>query len=261
VEGPRDKSFFTSYCNESNLRKVAIYPIEAVEVQPLSVQLGGGGNSGRLLALGQLLNDVLGSDCYAARCLVDRDFFGILYAVPESPYIWLTDLSCLEAYALNLAVLRRLWAVYFMRPISDDRLLSFLQAVKDVFAVRAAKRVLHWQSPWLAEIAREASLDGEIMIWNRNSFVGKLAAKSEGAFTAVQLLESVDQLVPKLIGETGMYVNAHDALQLLGWLGRQSGAHHHLCNDQPLHGALLGFVERDEIEVYRLFQNLIEWAQ
>jgi hypothetical protein len=55
------------------------------------------------------------------RGLVDKDYSELLETIPHNPFLFITEFSCMECYALNDSALEKFSNVYLGIAISKDR--------------------------------------------------------------------------------------------------------------------------------------------
>jgi len=260
VEGPRDQYFFSNYAGASGLNRVAVYPIGEFDIDPVPVAEGGGGHSGRLLTLAFGLDAALGNNSYGARCLIDRDFFGLLFPAPPSTHLFMTDYGCLESYALTIQSMNDLWSMYFLKNTSEEEIDSVITVANSVFLLRATKFMLDHSTPWLKNYSGELGFENQVVTFDEGQFIQKLIARSAGSLSIESFNAMKAQLTPQLQGDRRLFVHGHDLIKILAWLGREKNASHHLCNEEPLKGALLVSIDRGAIQGEPLFTALELWA-
>ena len=98
VEGPTDKFIFENYCEYKNLNKsiIEIDNIDLSELAEFYPELNLKSNKDKLIALSRTLekNQIKSN----VKCIVDKDFDGILQPFEINNFLFYTDYSCVESY-------------------------------------------------------------------------------------------------------------------------------------------------------------------
>lgn len=100
VEGPTDKFIINNYLEYKRIDKsvIEIADIDLTILQEKYQDLNLRSNKDKLIALSRILseNDIKSS----VKCVVDRDFDGILSEFEDNAYIQYTDFCCMESYVI-----------------------------------------------------------------------------------------------------------------------------------------------------------------
>ncbi len=101
VEGLTDKFVIENYLEYKNINKsvIEICDIDLSSLNERYADLDFHSNKDKLIALSRILDEnSIGSDI---KCVVDRDFDGILVELEINDYLVYTDFSCIESYLLS----------------------------------------------------------------------------------------------------------------------------------------------------------------
>lgn len=130
VEGPTDKFILTNFCEYKKVDKnvIEIDDIDLRELQPKYLDLNLMSNKDKLIALSRELSSYLPNT--NVKCIVDRDFDGILYEISTNNNLLYTDFSCMESYILNEKQLKKLMEFGIKNfPHSAEKLISEISKI------------------------------------------------------------------------------------------------------------------------------------
>jgi hypothetical protein len=98
VEGPTDRSIIENYL-EYKRKDKSVIEIDDIDLSPLEKEyqdLNLYSNKDKLIALSRLLSEK--KILTKVKCVVDRDFDGILKTIEQNKFLLYTDFSCIESY-------------------------------------------------------------------------------------------------------------------------------------------------------------------
>ncbi|KAA6332752.1 hypothetical protein EZS27_018767 [termite gut metagenome] len=100
VEGPTDKFIIENYLEYKNISKsiIEINDVDLFLFQEKYADLDFHSNKDKLIAFSRILNE--NSIQSNIKCVVDRDFDGILFELENNQFLVYTDFSCIESYLM-----------------------------------------------------------------------------------------------------------------------------------------------------------------
>jgi len=259
VEGTTDVTLFNWFFAQLKIEGVKVYPINVVRIEnPFPVENGGGGEKGDAIGLALALASAI-PQARNVRCIVDKDIFGISVAPPVCSVLLVTDHSSLESYAFAQPSLSKLFQLYFQLALSKRLLDSALATLNAVFILRAAKFELSLAAHWIENFTRSTTVNQDEVVFDENDFIDKLVGSSAGRYSREQMCAKRDEIRARGLAALDG-IHKRDALQLLGWYGREMGLGNNLTHEIPLARALFLSLELATITGFPLFVSLAGWA-
>lgn len=150
VEGLSDHVILRSYCEGASL-PASIYPIPSIEVD--CVPRRDGGNRGRLIAISEFAGT---KQVERAFCIIDRDQWNFA-GFDFNSHCLVTDLGCLDLYALHVEELRGYLNRSFHLAISVEQMKSVIDAAR-------VASCLHWTRESLVKRTALANIENSLSI-------------------------------------------------------------------------------------------------
>jgi hypothetical protein len=262
VEGERDRLFLTAFFAHFKARDVGVYPISVVDVPSSMVkQLCIAGNRGRVVALCLAIDAEISPDLANVLGLIDKDFDELFHDVPNSRLILLTDFSCLECYSLYDHSFNKFCLIYLGKYIEPDKLARMSEILVEVYLLRAAKRALAEEAPWIPDFTRCCKMVDGNVCFDREGFIDRLLNVWAGRVNRELLDVKVLELQTRLQGDCRSGINGHDLVRLLSWVAHHMGVAQDIYREAALGRGLLTSVEFAELEGAPLFRRLLAWAR
>jgi hypothetical protein len=260
VEGERDQRALEWFFQATEL-EAKVYLVDSVQLPNQMLEgLEVFGNKGRVVALCKHLESEL-SEASNVLGLVDKDDSDLLNIAFRSAYLLTTDYSCFECYGLGASTLAKFFALYFARRSKQEHLEDMFGILTEIFLLRAAKRVLAREARWIDQYTRFCDLESGRIVFDRSTFVERLANASRRQLTGSSLDAKVSELRGSVSGDVRNYINGHALTQMLSWYAHQIGVPPPLCNEAAIQRALIATVTLEEFLLTPLFQNLRRWAE
>lgn len=257
VEGPNDKLVLEWYCKKLPRNNVQIYEIGTVDV-PLQCAGQRSGNAGRLVALANSLEQRIGP-IQGIRCLTDRDFGGILYQLPTSSLILMTDFASLDSYAIDGNTLGKFFSVYWGSVVSQDAIVAIFCALKKLFFTRAAKATLAPNTRWILSLPKCLTWNDGLCALDIAKFMERLVAGSCGSLELRPLANLASALETRNQIDHRYLVHRDDLVLLLSWYGKKLGVSRQLITEIAIMKGLIACLEFSELRQYPMFQKLEAW--
>jgi hypothetical protein len=156
VEGPTDHMILRSFCEGARL-SVLIYPVPDVEIDCVAGG-GQGGNKGALVRVSEFASSKGQRRLF---CIIDRDdseFEGFQI----NSHCFITDLSCLEMYALDCDELYEYLRRYFQLKCSRDDFMTVITTARKASWL-FWKRIAHIEAVSLANIDGSLAVENNVM--------------------------------------------------------------------------------------------------
>jgi hypothetical protein len=258
VEGPLDRSLVEWFLSEAHASSATVREIDSINVPAALVEKAGfeNNNRGRVLALAKAIEDQLGPQSLPVTCVIDADFDYVLGTNHALTILLSTDYSSMELYFFDAAPLQKfLQLVIRGFPKSAQTLLTEVtDALSQLFAIRFASHVLHWNMPLVA-FERCLSMAAQGVQLDVPEFIDR-CLNSAGRFCEKAEFERVlNELRLSLTGDVRKRVNGHDFLNVLAWYVR-----HHKGQSVPkgFDRSLVACVDFSTLRSNPLFEKLLE---
>ena len=262
VEGREDVRFFSNYLRDTPELAGANYNVYAVGDRidlPAARVFEFGledGARGRVLALATIATQWLDAERQCLTCIADSDRAAVKHDVPPADVLLITDFGSLECYALTPRAIGKLLAVVLAldEPTADDLIQMAIPILQAVFCARAA---LHFSDSGFgltADIVKAHKLeqsDLDVSMTKRALPDGRRG--EELYLSKVQaVLLSVREKINT--DEPRRFIRGHDIAPVVVNLLR---LRNRWADYKILEAALMGCIERSDIEDYPLFRSLV----
>lgn len=190
-------------------------------------------------------------------CIVDADRAYVRPDLPDADVLLVTDHGSLETYALTPRVLSKFVQVvlHLDRPSGEELLAGLLPVLTDAFCARA---VLHWSGLGLR--IKDTQIKKQQMSANGECAEALLLANLPDGAAGLRELQKLQPSLARLRAasidqeDPRRSVRGHDiALVLINMLGLKNK----WADEAIVESALLGCIERRDIEDEPLFQRLM----
>lgn len=222
VEGAFDQELLTAWATEGRVDCV-FYEIDAVEILPELLARYGltDGNKQRVIVLAKELGVL--ADPLGYRCIVDRDLDAWLGALEEVPRLRWTKYSSIETYFLERDIVKRFVVSVAKAKISrwDDLFSSFVDVLKQFYALRLSDRYLDWNLLWI-DFGRSLSVINDVLIFDIEGYTTKLLNKNSRWRDREEFRAQYDRWRSKLDQHDGCCARGHDFIWLMAWLINKS---------------------------------------
>lgn len=216
VEGPTDHIILRSFCEGEKL-SVLIYPSTAIELDEIGPTEGG--NKGRLIKTSELAS---ARNQVRLFCVIDRDEIQVA-GFQLNSHCLITDLSCLEMYALDVQELHGYLQRHFQFDCTFDVFLSVVSTARLATWLHW-RRVAHVENVGLANIDRSLSVQEDVVRLNLPDWIERSKVRGGAPEAWGKLLSEAEQLAdPEGDPRTAMSVHCFDDV-LRFWLRKSAGA-------------------------------------
>jgi len=267
VEGSLDQSMIKRFLRNSGHPSVGILPIRLIEVPDrllLPHELGS--DKGRLTALARHLEAELGHGVPPVRCVVDRDFDGIIPPPPTesmSSLVLPTDYSSMEMYFFDSERLDGVLSE--IRGASGIESSSLLQAIgatlREVSSIFAASYALDLKCGHI-EVSRCASFSPSTgLVFDRAEYIVRYLNKG-GVMDRREDLEAemarIKAIAPSDVRD---WTRGRDFLPLLSFaLRNHGGIGSQECRVSSLKDLFQRATDLRYLQQFSLFRELQEWC-
>lgn len=224
VEGPSDANFLRWFFSEAKLPDVIVYDIETVSIpeEVLSRNRLGNGKRDKVIGLALLIEESIPNDSGQITCVVDLDLDILFGVVIKSPYLFFTDLGCMEMYALDDDILTKFLHIVAGRQPSSVNTLR--QNLMDIIGksglMRATKKSLGWDLPSI-DIDRCCVLQGDIIEFNADEAIKRALLTRGKTKQADEYSRRLNELRATAPADQRLFGNGHELTDLLSWYIRK----------------------------------------
>ena len=258
VEGISDVGVFSNFIEYKglsiNIKEIS--DIEFSEVADKYKSLSLTSNKNKLVILaGYLADNNINADI---KCIIDKDFDGIMKEMEVNKYLLRTDFSCVEAYFFQENFLKRFLTIGVSNfTFNYEKILSeFPKVLKKLFLFRLAKEVYELNYTQL-------KIDNNITINKLNGVIGFSINDYVRKFLIANgkhaLLDDVLKFITKydieLDGDIRHYIQGHDFVELFYFYVNKIKNEYNYKLDSFEKALFLCF-QPHSFERYPLFQSL-----
>ena len=218
VEGPTDKYVIENFCEYKELKRVVIEidDIDLAYAQEIYKDLNLKSNKDKLIALSRLLseNNVTAN----VKCLVDRDFDGILTNLVVNTHILYTDYSCIESYVFCKKHVKKILEVGIKNfPYGPEIILQEISTVlKGLFTMRLLSKHFNFSYKF-PKIDNNISIDKAtgICIFDFQSYLDLYINVNRIKDKKDEIQQFVDKINLLMTNDIKFYMNGHDFIEIL----------------------------------------------
>lgn len=222
VEGPFDRDVVRWALRVSHTTNVQILEIDTVEIPSvLLLQLGyTEGNKQRVIALGAILEQRLGTGTHQVSCIVDADCDRLLDITVPGALVLVTDYACMEMYLFDSLELEKFLTLALGCETArvPKIIAQYVSVLRELFLIRAANLAMALGLEWL-DFTRCCEIGGDEVRFDRDQFVDRLLDKNQRRGLKVQLLATVESLRARMSRDPRHQMHGHDFIGLLTWHG------------------------------------------
>lgn len=258
VEGPTDKFIIENYIDYRKVDKsvIEIDTIDLSQTQETFTDLDLRSNKDKLIALSRILS-VNNIQC-DIKCVVDRDFDGILNELCVNDYIYYTDYSCIESYILCKRHIEKILKVGITNFPHDPEIIinEISKVLNGLFLLRMVNKKfsLNFAFP---KIENNISIDKKTGIckFNFNNYldlyinVNKLRDQKDEILNFIKEVSNIQE------HDIRFNMNGHDFIEVLfNYVNKiKNTANFRIDNFER---AIYLSIQPNFLENYQLFQNL-----
>ena len=224
VEGVADRALYSWYLDGIGISSVAVYPIEAVDVNSVALCLHGfdGGHRNRVLALALELDRGFSDVLSGVRCIADSDYDFLVGRSCCSGHLLYTDYTSVELYAWDQSCLQKVFMLTFRGSQAD--LLQFWNSasivLREGFLLRAANNLLKWEMR-LPRLISCCEVSGSTIKFDWADYLGRLLQSAGRWHDRERFVRVVERLRLKEVADVRQCMSGEDFLELLGWYCRK----------------------------------------
>lgn len=249
VEGSSDKSLIELFLKKYNVKNIAVFEIQMVEIEAekLLKQSFEDNNRNRIILLSLLVKQgVIG--------IIDSDFDFIEEPNYSKPtYLLSTDYSAMELYGFNQVTLEKILLGYPSKQPTDYQLfLDMLSSILvEIFFIRFAKKKIEAGLSNI-DFSKDLSLKSKIINFNRDNYLKKyVSSKKDKIQEFNSVIEEVKKAPPDDIRKI---IHGHDFIKLLQYyLGIK-----HKDAKEVFQKSFYSSFDFSLLQKEEMFQNLIE---
>ena len=210
VEGSSDKSFFEWFLKKCDIKNIAIFEIQMVEIEAEKLLEQGfhDNNRDRIILLSMLVNQgIIG--------IIDSDFDFIEEATYTKPsHLLSTDYSAMELYGFNEDTLEKVFLGYpSKQPKSYQELLNILGSILiEIFLIRFAKKQIESSLPHI-DFNKNLSLKSDSIDFDRDAYLKKYVSNHKDKIK--EFNSFIDETKKSLPTEIRKIIHGHDFVSLL----------------------------------------------
>ncbi len=257
VEGTTDQGIVMYFVQETGLKGVNVYPIDAVDLGEEAREISGG-NRGRVVRLAQILATSLEDKLCSVTCIVDRDLDRVFGRAPlEISCLLYTDFTCMDMYFFNeSAIAKCLTLTWGCDDLSGRQVIEALsQVLRSLFGLRASLEQLSLEVSLLDNV-RCVHLDGDSAVLDLDEYVWRVANKGQVSDRYVDLKERVSVFLSEMPQDVRHSSNGRDAIKHLAWFLGQRGVTKKQMSYETLRHSLVLTLTVEELQEYELFTRL-----
>jgi len=210
VEGSSDKSFFEWFLKKCDIKNIAIFEIQMVEIEAEKLLEQGfyDNNRDRIILLSMLVNQgIIG--------IIDSDFDFIVESTYTKPsHLLSTDYSAMELYGFNEDTLEKIFLGYPSKQAeSYQELLEMLGSILiEIFLIRFAKKEIESNLSHI-DFHKNLSLKSKLITFDRNAYLKKYVLNKQDKIKEFNnYIKDIKKTLPDDIRKI---IHGHDFLTLL----------------------------------------------
>ena len=210
VEGSSDKSLIEWFLKKYNIKNIAVFEIQMVEISSKQVleQNFENNNRGRIILLSLLVQKgIIG--------IIDSDFDFIKKPTYIKPtHLLSTDYSAMELYGFNEEFLEKILLCYpSKQPKSYQELLDMLSSILvEIFLIRFAKKEIEVGYSHI-DFTKNLSLKSTIIDFNRDDYLKKYVSNQKDKIKAFD--NFIEENKKTLPNDVRKIIHGHDFIDLL----------------------------------------------
>ena len=209
VEGSSDKSLIEFLLKKVNIKNIAVFEIQMVEIktQELFSQGLTSGNRDRIVLLSMLVNQgIIG--------IIDSDFDFIEPPYTKPSHLLSTDYSAMELYGFNEETLEKILLGYPSKQAkSYQELLNILSSILiEIFLIRFAKKQIEVNLPYI-DFDKNLSLKSNPIGFDRDAYLKKYVSNQKNKIK--EFNSFIDETKKSLPTEIRKIIHGHDFVSLL----------------------------------------------
>lgn len=258
VEGPTDKLVIENFLEYKRLNTnvIEINTIDFTDIQQKFNDLDYRSNKDKLIALSRVINQI-NTKCNI-KCIVDRDFDGIINPLEKNKILYYTDYSCIESYFLSKKHIEKLLKIGIRNfPHSSEIIIG------EISKVLTAMFILRYVNKHFNLDNKLPKLDNCMVInkktgtctFSLESYIityintNKLKSKSNDILI---FIEKLKKLIPN---DVRYSINGHDFVEVLfNYINKiKNTPNFRLENFEK---AVFLAIQPDHLEEYFLFKKL-----
>ena len=212
VEGSSDKSFFEWFLKKCDIKNIAIFEIQMVEIKAQELLSKGlnDNNRDKIIFLSQLVQEgIIG--------IIDSDFDFIEKSTYDKPpHLLSTDYSAMELYGFNKETLEKILLGYpAKQPNSYQDLLDMLASILvEIFLIRFAKKHKGISLSHI-DFNKNLSLKSEMITFDRDSYIKKYLSNKRAKIEEFNtFIEENENALPDDIRKV---IHGHDFVDLVNF--------------------------------------------
>lgn len=258
VEGPTDKFIIENYLEYKQLDKtvIEIDTIDLTETQIEFNDLNLKSNKDKLIALSRVLNQNYISS--KVKCIVDRDFDGILNALEQNPFLCYTDYACIESYLLCKKHIEKMVKIGIRNfPHQTEIIIEEISKILyGLFVLRMVNKKfdLTFKPPKLDNNMPVNKSTG-ICNFNFNDYINTYINTNKLNSIRKDILAFIEDITKTIPADIRFSMNGHDFIEVLfNYINKIKNTPN--FNLQNFEKALFLAVQPNHLEEYLLFQEL-----
>lgn len=261
VEGETDRALIEWFLGLEGSRKIAVYPIDAVDVPGDAFRLVGLEstlNRNRVIALARWLNVKAGERSPRICCVVDADFDRILGRCLTEPLLSYTDYTSMEMYFFNPQVLGKFLTLgaHCKRHSPVTLLKEMSRALTRIFLLRATNERLNWKMKF-PRLKKYVSLKSGHIRFREREYVAATLMANRHFSRSYEFAEATKECQSTAPPDPRHNIRGHDfTWLLLRWLSKLGRRGCRYGSQDTLEAALRGAMERDFVTREPLFVRL-----
>jgi len=210
VEGSSDKSLIEWFLKKSNIKDIAIFEIQMVEIDAKKLLEKGleNNNRDRIILLSLLVNKgIIG--------IIDSDFdFIDTPTYIKHTHLLSTDYSAMELYGFNQETLEKILLCYpSKQPKAYQEFLNMLADILvELFLIRFTKKKIDIGLPNL-DFSKNLSLKSKTINFNRDAYLKKYVSNQQAKIT--EFNSCIEEIKKNLPTDIRKIIHGHDFVDLL----------------------------------------------
>ena len=156
--------------------------------------------------------------------------------------------------------MKKFFNIYFGEKLEDRVLDNINNVLNCIFAVRYTKIKITPEAAWIDQFTKDCTYKDDQISFDARNFILKILHKSSKSHLKSDFFEFYENIIEKMNNPPQHYINGHDAVKLLCWLGKNRKRNSDLCKEHPVHRALLTSLESEYLLKHQLFVDISEWA-